>query len=729
MTNRLFRFVRVRQSRKMWVTYRFRNRDIVPKLLSVLLSVFAGSAFAGPPVSPNAATLPTGGVVVGGSAVIGQSSGNALTVTQNSAKTAINWQSFSIGTGQSVTFAQPGASSVALNRVVGNDASAIYGSLKSNGQVYLLNTNGVYFSPSAVVDTGALVASTLAMSSADFMAGKMAFSAVPGMATGSVVNQGKINAAQGGYVILAGPRVSNEGHISAPGGTVGLAAGSRVLIDTVGDGLLKFSVDAGALGALASNSGTISADAGRVSLAANSLDGALSTVVNQAGIIRANTVGTKGGFITLSATGGDTVVTGTINATGAGAGQTGGTVQVLGDRVGLFGSAAIDASGAAGGGTVLVGGDLHGQGGVQTAGQTAVGSHASIKANALDAGNGGKVVVWADGSTSFNGSIEARGGATGGDGGFVETSGKNGLSIASGKVDASAAAGRPGTWLLDPTDIVVANGGGATIGDVDTFAVNAGTTQTIDPGVLDAALANVVLQATNDITFTDAVTLTTPGASLKAQAGHDIIVNAGITTSNGNLNLWADNAVSLNAPVSLGGGSLRVASSTGAGDAGSFTSVLNGSIDTGGGSLNIATSGATSLVGAIAANGLTVTATGQNITLTNAANAVTGTANLTGAATQLTNTKDTTAVLATSGATTLTAMGKALNVSGTTTGALTTSAAATTLGTLSVGSANLTASGAVTQTGVLTDAGALTVSAAGQNITLTNAANAVTGTA
>ena len=579
--NRLFYFVRVRLTRKVWTTYRYRNHDIVSRPLALLLSVLFSPAFANP----------TGGTVTSGSAVISTPSANNTTITQSTNRVGIDWQSFSINTNQSVVFVQPSATSIALNRIVGNDPSGIYGSLKANGQVYLLNSNGVYFSPTARVDTAALLATTLSMSNDDFMAGRLLLTAPAGSGLGEVVNQGTIVAAPYGYVILAGNRVSNEGQISAPGGTVGLAAGSRVVIDPQGDGVVKFSVDAGALGAIVKNSGDISADGGSVALTANSLDGALSTVVNQTGVIRANSVGKEGGLITLRAIGGDAVVTGSISATGTGAGQTGGTVQVLGDRVGLFGNAAIDASGAAGGGTVLVGGDLHGQGGVPTANATVVGTNATIKANALDSGNGGKVVVWADGNTSFNGSIEARGGANGGDGGFVEVSGKQNLGF-HGVVNTLAPLGKTGTLLLDPADLqIVALDPGWTTGvgtSADPFLPDGAGASELGWNRIDTqlGLSNVVATTVGapavagengDITFLASSPVGFNRAnSLTFTADRNITFSGGLSVANagsGDLifNATGAGAIQLNNATLSTGGAIQLNSATSVNASGGIT--------------------------------------------------------------------------------------------------------------------------------------------------------------
>ena len=172
-----------------------------------------------------AQVLPSGASTVQGQASI-VTQGNRMTVTTSS-NAALNWQSFSIGAGQSVRFDQPNASSQVLNRVLGNDPSRIFGQLSSNGRVWLLNPNGVLFGPTARVDVAGLVASTLNLSNSDFLANRMNFGS-DGVAGGAVVNQGRITAAPGGQVFLVGSAVDNQGVINAPNGDVVLAAGKSV---------------------------------------------------------------------------------------------------------------------------------------------------------------------------------------------------------------------------------------------------------------------------------------------------------------------------------------------------------------------------------------------------------------------------------------------------------------------------------------------------------------------
>ena len=176
---------------------------------------------------PAASALPQGGVVSRGSATIATNTtpaGSALmAVNQSTTRAVIDWASFNVGSNAKVLFNQPSSSSVVLNQILGNNASQIYGQISANGQVFLSNPNGVYFSPTAQVNVGGLVATTGRTSADDFMAGKVSFNREG--ATGSVVNDGQLNAALGGYIALLAPEVRNQGVIVAQLGTVVLAAG------------------------------------------------------------------------------------------------------------------------------------------------------------------------------------------------------------------------------------------------------------------------------------------------------------------------------------------------------------------------------------------------------------------------------------------------------------------------------------------------------------------------
>ena len=490
------------------------------------------------------AVLPTGGVVTRGSGSI-SSSGSSMTVRQTSDRMVADWQSFSIGAGNSVRFVQPGRESVALNRVLGNDASTIYGSLTANGHVFLQNANGVLFAPGAQVDVGALVATTLNADVGRFMNGQLRLA---GHEPGSVRNEGTLRAAPGGYVVLAAPQVSNAGRIVAPGGTAALAAGSAVEIDPTGAGLLSIRVPVAAVAAKLENSGRIVADGGAVALQVAATDAALNTVMQVGGVVRARSIEQRDGQILLSGGSSGVVrVSGTLDASG-GSGLDGGTVKVLGERIGLLGSARIDASGDTGGGTVLVGGAYQGRGAEPNAAVTVFGAQASIDVSARGRGDGGTAIVWADGTTHFEGRIAARGGGRGGDGGFAEVSGKQRLDFLGG-ADLRAPAGRRGTLLLDPTTLIIGatadlNGDGTNGDDLvasplletDFPGTNFPSQITADRVATLLATGDVLLQSTFQLSVNAPLTVAAGGAaSTLTLNSSTVTVSSPVTLNNSSL--------------------------------------------------------------------------------------------------------------------------------------------------------------------------------------------------
>lgn len=240
---------------------------------------------------------PAGGIVSAGTGAIVQS-GTTTTINQASQRLAIDWNTFSTAAGESVVFAQPNAQAIALNRVLGSSPSELLGSLSANGQVFILNPNGVLFGAGSQVNVGGLVASTLSMSNADFMAGKNVFTKEVN-STGTVINRGTLTAADGGYIALLAPQVRNEGVISATLGTALLAAGNKVTLNLNNGSLLGYSIDQGALNALADNQQLIQANGGQVLMSAKAADALSMAVVNNTGVIEAKTLQNQSGRILL----------------------------------------------------------------------------------------------------------------------------------------------------------------------------------------------------------------------------------------------------------------------------------------------------------------------------------------------------------------------------------------------------------------------------------------------
>lgn len=417
-------------------------------------ALVAGVAVFGVQAAPPApSALPTGGQIVGGQGAISQV-GAAMTIQQTTPKLATNWQTFNVGAAASVVFVQPSASAVALNRVLSADPSQIYGRLSANGQVFIVNPSGVVFGPGAQVNTAGLVASAMALSTDDFMAGRYVFTG----GVGTVENFGQLAAREGGYVVLVGGQVANAGSISAPGGQVALAAGSGARLELGLGGLISVGVDA-ATAARIQNTGVVDAEGGRVWLTANRAGDALEVAINQQGVVRANTFQNRNGEIWLDGGSGQTRIAGTVQAIGAGAGDKGGKIVATGGSVTLASGSSVDASGAAGGGQVSIGGGWQGKDpAIAEASRVTVESGAKISADATVDGTGGTVVLWSGQATQHDGAISARG-AGQGDGGAVETSSRGSLGVTGG-VNAGSANGRNGTWLLDPTDVTVNSGAG-----------------------------------------------------------------------------------------------------------------------------------------------------------------------------------------------------------------------------------------------------------------------------
>src|SRR5215813_12339786 len=559
----------------------FRNLALAT---TALLPLGIGFAVAGP----------TGGVVVGGGATIKDPGTRNVTIDQWTQRAIINWHTFNIGTGETTHFNQPNAQAVVLNRVTGGlGPSQIDGMLTANGRVFVINRDGILFGSNAVVNTAGFLATTSDIKNEDFMAGRYNFN-IPGRPDASIVNQGTITATTGGFAALVAPGVRNSGTITATLGTVALASGNTFTLDLYGDKLIQLSpsdqiagqvIDVATgkpLTSLVSNEGKLSANGGRVELTAAAARAVVDSVINDTGLIEANTVGTRDGKIVLGAATADTKgaglpkqtvrIGGTISAAGKDKGSKGGTVVVTGEDIQVAG-ARIDVSGDAGGGKVMLGGDWGGgrptltvdnqsakleSYKIATATTLSVDAATTIDASARSQGNGGKVVLWSDSQTTFAGTIFARGGDTGGNGGFVEVSSKGQLVYA-GTVDTTAPKGTTGTLLLDPSDVTIRNpgeGGESPQGGVFNPPHDSSTLR-VD--ALQAALEtnNVLVTTTNpsghqegSITVVDAVTWKSTN-TLTLQADHNISIEAAITATLGGLTLNAHNTISATAGIDV----------------------------------------------------------------------------------------------------------------------------------------------------------------------------------
>ena len=529
--------------------------------------------------SNSAMANPDGGVVVEGNATINNPTDTYMRVNQSSQKAIINWQDFSIDAGDHTHFAQPNTSAITLNRVVTSIPSEIYGKMTATGQVMLINQNGILFGAGAQVDVSGLVASTSDISNSDFMSDDFDFNQ-SGNTDAAITNEGNIKINNSGIAAFVAPNVTNNGIISAHLGKITLATGDKWVLDMGGE--VKLAIEDQVAGYLV-QAGHLSANGGKIMLTANVVEDLVHSTINMSGTVEATSVGIQNGSIVLSANQGDVLVSGDLNVSGTQAGQTGGEITVLGEQVGVYGNADINADGDSGGGTILIGGDYQGGGDTPTATNAFVGSDVTITANAQTDGHGGKVIVWADDTTQFHGTIEAKGGNQSGDGGLVETSGKKTLAL-NGTVDASSINGDAGSWLLDPNNITVQDAGP----DANVTA-SPNFTTTADSAIVTTASIESALDGGTDVTLT-----TSAGG---AQDG-DITVNNDIEKTAGGdatLTLNAHNTIKIQSGADITSTSNKLnltlnadSDNSGAGailiDSGSVITSNGGNIYLGGGS-------------------------------------------------------------------------------------------------------------------------------------------------
>ncbi len=460
--------------------------------------------------APLVHALPTGGQVVAGS-VASAVAGTQMTLNQASRAAIMNWQRFNIGSNESVRILQSGAGAAMLARVTGGNPSELLGRLQADGKLFLINPKGVVVGAGAVIDTGAFLASTLDVADADFLKGGALL--FKGDSGAGIVNLGRIVAREGNVLLFA-HTVKNAGAIESRNGTAGLAAATEVNLASAEDSTftVKLNLPASAASSGVENSGVIQAAQVELKAAGGSI---YDLAVNQSGLVRATGVERRpDGRVVLTSDGGTATVTGNVSARNA------------------------DGSG----GEILVGGGYQGKNPeVANAARTYVGPEAKLDASAgTPTGDGGKVVVWADSATRYEGSISARAGAQGGDGGSAEVSGKHSLVFA-GTSDLSAPRGKPGTLLLDPDDITIVAGttnplpAGLQLDTTWAFADQAGA-QTLGADSLAGLLLenSITLQATNTLTVNSPVVVGTggmnnPTLTLQSNA---ISVNQNISLAN-----------------------------------------------------------------------------------------------------------------------------------------------------------------------------------------------------
>jgi len=526
----------------------------------------------------NAWSNPEGGNVVEGSATI-TSLDKKLNVHQHTDKTIINWQSFDIDIDEYTQFHQPSSSAMALNRVNSADPSNILGNLTANGNIILINPNGVFFGKGSVVDVNGIIATTADINNDDYMVGKLEFN-IPGNPDATIENEGLITAKEAGLVGIVAPNVLNSGIIKAKLGKVQLASGDAFALDLYGDGLYSIKVSDDVLSQLVTNTGQITAEGGTIAITAAAAKEIVNSLIVIEGELRSPTIEEKNGEIIISGSNEVKISNSVIDVSGYAESEQGGKIEITGNNIEIE-NTFIDASGYesfakeqiydAGtstntsdgeviyekeflqhenraGGSIKIGGDYLGGGDTPTAQTVTIDSGTTIKNDAIKSGDGGRTIIWSDDTTKFSGTATAKGGAESGNGGFIETSGKVYLKIGNlAKVNTLAEFGKTGMWLLDPQDFTIASSGGDISGatltsnlsssDVTILSSGGGTSGSGDINVNDA-----VSWSTNTLTLT---------------AARDININNVMTTT-GTAALTMNTATTNGSDAGVSGGRVKV---------------------------------------------------------------------------------------------------------------------------------------------------------------------------
>ena len=425
---------------------------------------------------------PKGSSVSSGQAQIQVSGPN--TTIQTSHQAVIDWDSFSVKRGEIVEFIQPSSQSSVINRV-GREASVIDGFLKANGRVYLLNPNGVLVGKTGVVSCGSFLATTLDFDTAQCLGGGNLH--MNGKSAEVIMNCGTIRALSGDVILLA-RAVINEGTLEAKEGVVGMAAAGEVLLKPEGRERLFISMSDEGEGSI-ENGGLIQAAHAELKADGN----VYRLAINQTGVVEATGIGKENGKIVLRAEGATVENSGTVQANS-------GSIHLIGDEVHLQKGTELNVSGSSGGGEILIGGDYQGNNPeIPKARCVSFDEGALANASGIGCADGGRVVLWSDQSTTFEGTILARGGDLGGNGGFIEISSPGFLAF-KGRSDLRAASGEYGTLLLDPTNVLISDSDTAGVSLEDGTYVPIADTAIIKASDLVTALSagNVLVTTQSD---------------------------------------------------------------------------------------------------------------------------------------------------------------------------------------------------------------------------------------
>lgn len=489
------------------------------------------------------ASLPEAPVVAHGEAKVLPVEAKTLQIEQKSAKAIINWHSFSIDSGHTVKITQPSSSSILLNRVTGPDPSVLRGNLIANGNVWLVNRNGVMVGDGVRLDVNGFMATTKDIRDEDFVRGHYHFQ---GDSIATIRLEGRIErAVPGKWMVLAANKIENEAVLLAtPCHKIVLGGVEAFSLDLDGDRLVEFSVDKSrasqSLEVQLATHSRIEALDSQVLLTTQDTEDTVRNVINMEGVVLADRaeVEADGSINLIGGEGSNVVVSGQLQARGHN--TTGGIVKVTGEVVSVEPQARIDVSGDKGGGKAFVGADIRGKS-LRPARKTVVKKGAEIHADALERGNGGQIDFWGEESLSFKALATARGGAFAGNGGFIETSVRvSDLDIEDSQIITLAPHGEAGMFWIDPATIYISRGfpafGAVTIAPDTIQGWLSGGNVTLSTADYAGGVGD---NTDKDIIIQEAFNFDSPH-NLTLEAGHDIIIGASSTYSgSGNLYLKA----------------------------------------------------------------------------------------------------------------------------------------------------------------------------------------------
>ncbi|NLE64464.1 MAG: filamentous hemagglutinin N-terminal domain-containing protein, partial [Elusimicrobia bacterium] len=528
-------------------------KKVTKSPLTVLLAVAVFLNYSG---FGYAQALPELTNVTEGSITTNQPNATTLDINVHQNRSVGEYASFNVGSGYTANVNHDVAGWSSLHRVTGDVRSDIMGNLTSNGQVFLINPNGILFGVGAVLDMPGLVASTLNISDADFVSGNLAFQG----ASGSIENRGRISIRNGGYAVLLAPEVRNSGAIVADLGKAALVSGEAVALNLDDNGDISVVVSEGVQGdlkggAAIENTGTIQAQ--KVILTAKSLNKVFDQAVNNTGLIQAGSLVSDNGVIELVAEGAAVQNSGTISGKAVSISvadsalinngaiiSNGGLIDVAAKNIINAGRIAANALERARAGIInLIAREFN---------IAKSGSSVEARATGLD-GQGGSVTFRADNGATIieeGAVVDVSGGLASGDAGSIELSAGEELGIYSTNVGGNAAAGyKKAAILLDPRDIKIQDGGaGAPTNDWDdlvtadeAYADHGILDLLIDADVLVAMISDEIwLQATRDILLLEDLDLSTNSNAVRFEADRHIRINANLTTNNRDIRLTAD---------------------------------------------------------------------------------------------------------------------------------------------------------------------------------------------